>query len=164
MGIKFQKDKSMKFAAILALASSASAQITFCSGNGDCPAEALEGGGCCQTMEITAVPADAEWGFIQKGVFQGAAMNVGDTTSICMNAAMVSCRAEAEKAAGGPIDNMTDLQCFIDSNPGIDQALELDDNTVDALIDKWGSNLETNEGFFLKTYCAAGAEKVAVGA
>merc|ERR1719502_2425197 len=88
-------------------------------------------------------------------------------TNICMNGAMVNCRAAAEKAAGGPIDNVTDLGCFLESNPGIGEALGLEEETTDALIEAWGSNVETNEGFMLKTYCAMmkGAMKLAtVGA
>merc|ERR1711934_79332 len=166
MGIITNKIKSnhMK-TAILALIGAASAQdfkIPFCAADADC-GDAIADGGCCQTMEATAVPEEAEWGFInaEDGPFKGQDMAVGTKTNICMNAAMVKCRADAEAAAGGPIDNVVDLQCFLDSNPGLNELLELDDNTAEALIDAWSSTMETNEGFLLKTYCMAGAFKMA---
>ena len=109
-------------------------------------------------MEATALPENPEWGFInaEDGPFRAQEMAVGTTTNICMNAAMVKCRADAESEADGPINNVVDLQCFLDSNPGLDTLLELDDNTAEALIDTWGSSMETNEGFLLKTYCVGG--------
>merc|ERR1712185_278400 len=102
---------------------------------------------------------------IQEGVFTGQDMVVGVSTNICMNAAMVACRADAEAAAGGPIDNVTDLQCFLDSNPGIDVALDLAGNTVEDIYDSWATDAETNEGFFLRTFCVVeGAMKLAPAA
>merc|ERR1712080_440373 len=98
-------------------------------------------------------------GFIQSNVFQSAEMKVGDTTNICMNGAMVKCRGENENEEG-ELDNVTDLTCFLNSNPGIDQAFELEENTAEALIEAWGSNMETNEGFFLSTVCIDGAAKL----
>ena len=150
--------------AILALIGNAAAQLTFCSESEPCPAETIPDGGCCQTMEAVAVPEDPTWGFVQSGPFQGGDMVVGAMTNICMNGAMVKCRADAEAASAredGSIGNDVDLQCFLDSNPGIDTVLGLDGNTLDDLYAGWETDAETNEAFFLRTYCVAGALKMA---
>merc|ERR1712070_768060 len=104
MGISNKIKHIMKTFAIAALLANASAQITFCTSPADCPEDLLNAGGCCSTQTTTAVPEDAEWGFIASNVYQKTP-EVGDSVSICMNAAMVEARA----ATGGSSDNVTDL-------------------------------------------------------
>ena len=72
-------------------------------------------------------------------------MKPGAATSICMNGAFVKSRIEKMQGylndnpdeKTGQTDNITDLTDFLAANPGLDKVLELDDNTVEALMDKW---------------------------
>ena len=80
-------------------------------------------------------------------------MAPGTTTMICMNQGMVDARARDSADQGGDTDNITDLTNFLVENPGIWEQLELDEDSVDALMDNWGTTRETNEGFRMKYYC-----------
>ena len=79
----------------------------------------------------------------------------GTSVNICMNEAMVQCRADNE--SDGQLANTVDLQCFLDSNPGADGLLELEANDAETWINSWGSDLETHEAFFLSTTCVGDA-------
>merc|ERR1711862_500099 len=159
MGNLLNKIK-MKFAIAALLFSSASAQIIHCDDNSGCPAELIEAGGCCQQMLVTAIGEDPQFGFIKEGVFKDQDMAVGTATAICFNKAFVDMRA----AHGNKGNNMLDLQDFMDANPGIDQALELDDNTVEALMDAWGTDEATNQAFEMEYMCLNNAKKLAMAA
>ena len=152
----------MKTIIALLLSSTASAQLTFCKDTSECPEETIPDGGCCQnwTVQSWNAETDVAWGFIQEGVFQNQEMVEGVSTATCMNGAMVKCRAEKGEAA----DNVTDLQCFLDSNPGIGEALGLDEETVEALVDAWGSNMDFNAGLMMTNFnCLdGGAAKLAM--
>ena len=137
----------------------------FCTKTSDC-VKALGEGACCQVMEVTAVPDDPQYGFIQKEIFKGQDMQVGTTTQLCFNKAMVEARAEASKEKGDT-DNVTDLSAFLKANDGLDKVLELDENTVEALMDKWDTDEDTNLAFRMKYTCVvdpptSGAQKLAV--
>ena len=79
-------------------------------------------------------------------------MEPGTSVKICMNAAMVRCRALHEER-DGTLDNVKDLQCFLDSNPGADKILRLYSNTAQAWIEAWESNYQTHANFHLATTC-----------
>ena len=63
----------------------------------------------------------------------------GAKTMICMNQGMVDARAKDSADQGGDTDNITDLTNFLTQNAGIWEQLELDEDSVDALMDNWGT-------------------------
>lgn len=86
-------------------------------------------------------------------------MAVGDSASICFGADFMAARARDSEETGDT-DNVVDLQNFLDTNPGIDAALELDDASVEALFDAWGTDEATNLGFRQSYACADSAMKL----
>ena len=86
----------------------------------------------------------------------------GTAVAYCFVQAMVDCRAANEQE--GLLVNTVDLQCFLDSNPGADGALELGENTAEAWIEAWESTVETHENFFLATQCLNAKALAATGA
>jgi hypothetical protein len=141
----------MKTFVTLAFLGYASAQLQFCESSDECVDEAFEGG-CCHYWEIVQEAETPVWGAFEDVVFNGN-MAVGEGTSACFSAAHVAAR-EAASDADGLLDNYTDLEIFLEQNPGADVLLGLESGaTADDWITGWGSDLNTHEKMIIKSMC-----------
>ena len=79
-----------------------------------------------------------------------------------MNEAMLACR-DGLRGEDGNLVNYDDLQCFLDSYPGVNETLGIEDNTNDAWIDAFGSDIDTHQAYLLTATCMSAVRVVATG-